>query len=85
MSGWHNKPTDLRGNRRRSERLLVAAVVFALLVVGSVAIGMVYGWQSVFTGLLCLLPGAGGLLLLWLILRLLERWLERSESAGSED
>ncbi|MBN1250375.1 MAG: hypothetical protein JXC32_22110 [Anaerolineae bacterium] len=75
MGGWQNKPTDLRGDRRRGERVLVIAVIVALLVVGSTAIGLVYGWQAVFTGLICLLPGAAGLLLLWLLLRLVERWL----------
>jgi hypothetical protein len=75
VSGWQNKPTDLRGDRRRGERLLVIAVIVALLVIGSVVIGVVYGWQAVFTGLICLLPGAAALLLLWLLLQLIERWL----------
>jgi fatty acid desaturase len=79
MSGWQNEPTDLRGDRRRSERALVIAVIVALLVVGSLVIGLVYGWQAVFTGLICLLPGAGALMLLWLLLRFIERWLERDE------
>lgn len=77
MGGWQNKPTDLRGDRRRAERLLVIAVIVALLVVGSAVIGLVYGWPAVITGLICLLPGAAGLALLWLLLQLVERWLNK--------
>ena len=79
MTGWNNKPTDLRGDRRRSERFLVIAVIVALLVVGSVVIGLVYGWQAVFTGLICLVPGAAALALVWLLLQAMERWLKRDE------
>jgi uncharacterized membrane protein len=46
-------------------------------VVGGIVIGLVYGWRSVITGLICLLPGAAGLALLWLLLQLVERWLNR--------
>jgi fatty acid desaturase len=79
MPGWQNQPTDLRGSRRRSERSLVIIVIAALLVVGSVAIGLVYGWSAILSGLICLLPGAGGLSLLWILLRLIERWLDHSD------
>ena len=73
MGGWHNKPTDLRKARRRSERALVIGVVVVLLVVGGILIGLIYGWQSIFTALLCLIPGAALFVLLWLLLRFLER------------
>ena len=68
-----NKPTDMRAYRRRTERRLVVAIIFALVLIGSVVIGLVYGWPSVFTGLLCLLPGAGIFLLLWIVLTIIER------------
>ena len=66
------KPTDLRQHRRKMERTLVIAVVITLVVVGSVIIGAVYGWSSIFTALLCLIPGAGIFVLLWLLLNGLE-------------
>lgn len=68
-----NKPTDMRAYRRQSERRLVVAVVLVFVLVGSVVIGLVYGWPAVFTGLLCLLPGAGIFVLLWLVLVVIER------------
>lgn len=79
MPGWQNQPADLRGSRRRSDRLLVTTVIAVLLVVGSIAIGLVYGWSAILSGLICLLPGAGGLLLLWLLLQLIEGWLDHSD------
>lgn len=68
-----HKPTDMRAYRRQTERRLVIAVILALALIGSVVIGLVYGWPAVFTGLLCLLPGAGVFLLLWIVLSVVER------------
>ena len=67
------KPTDMRAYRRRSERNLVIAVVVAFLIVGSAIIGLVYGWVSLITGLLFLLPGVAIFVILWLLLKGLER------------
>ena len=77
MSQWNNEPTDMRKVRQRQERLLVIAVVVVLLVAGGLAIGIVYGWQAIVTGLLCLVPGAVGLVLIWLVLRLIEGVVNR--------
>ncbi|MDF1512408.1 MAG: hypothetical protein P1S60_01230 [Anaerolineae bacterium] len=68
-----HKPTDLRAYRQRTERNLVIAVVIAFLIVGSVMIGSVYGWASLFAGLLIMLPGVAVFVLLLLLLK----WLER--------
>jgi hypothetical protein len=68
MSKGLKKPTDMRAYRRQTERRLVIAIVLMLVLAGSVIIGLVYGWTSVFTGLLCLLPGAGIFILLWVFL-----------------
>lgn len=68
-----HKPTDMRAYRRQTERRLAVAVILALVLIGSVVIGLVYGWPAVFTGLLCLLPGAGVFLLLWIVLSVIER------------
>jgi len=68
-----NKPTDMRAYRRQTERHLVIAIIVMFVLVGSLVIGLVYGWPAVFTGLLCLLPGAGVFLLLWIVLAVIER------------
>jgi len=73
MGQKSNKPTDMRAYRRQTERRLVIAIVFVLVLAGSVVIGLVYGWPAVFSGLLCLLPGAGVFLLLWIVLTVIER------------
>ena len=64
---------DRRQHRRQSERNFIIAVILMLIIGGSVVIGLVYGWPSVLTGWLCLLPGAGALLLIWLVLHIMER------------
>jgi hypothetical protein len=73
MRKGSNSPTDMRAYRRQTERRLVIAIIFALVPIGSVAIGLVYGWPAVFTGLICLLPGAGIFLFLWIVLTIIER------------
>jgi hypothetical protein len=73
MSTGPGKPTDLRAYRRQTERNLVVAVVVVLVVVGSVLIGLVYGWPAVVTGLAFLVPGATVIVLLWLFLTSVER------------
>ena len=50
---------DRRRHRRQSERNFIIAVILALLVGGSVVIGVVYGWPSVLTGWLCLCRARG--------------------------
>jgi hypothetical protein len=67
------RPTDMRDYRKKLEQRLIIAVAIALVVVGSIVIGLVYGWRSVLTGLICLVPGVAILGLLWLLLG----WLER--------
>ena len=67
------KPTDMRAFRRRSEKNLVIAVVITFLIVGSIIIGLVYGWMSLITGFMFLLPGVAIFVLLWLLLQGLER------------
>ncbi len=65
---------DLRAFRRREDRLLVIIIVAFLVLVGGVAIGLVYGWQTAAYGGACLLVGGGLFGLIWLILVLVERW-----------
>lgn len=73
MASDPQQPTDVRQYRRRTERHLLVAVLVMLVVVGSAMIGLIYGWRSIFTALLCLLPGALLILLLWLFLSGIER------------
>ena len=73
MNYRSNKPTDRRSQRRREQRRLFWIVLAFLVVAGSAAIGLAYGWRAVFLGLGCLLVGAAVLGLLWLILAALER------------
>ncbi len=70
-------PTDTRRDRRRLERNLAWAVVIFLVGVGGVAIGLTYGRTAVFLGVTCLAAGAALFGVLWLILTLMERWVER--------
>jgi fatty acid desaturase len=70
------KPTDMREYRKRSERVLLGLVVLFLVVVGAVAIGLIYGWGAALTGLLCLLPGAVVLVVLWLFLVGVDRFTD---------
>jgi len=69
MRGERRQPTDVRRYRRRTERHLLVAVLVMLVVVGSALIGLIYGWRSTFTALLCLLPGALLIVVLWLLLK----------------
>ena len=75
-----SQPTDLRRYRRQTDRRLLMAVLVMLVVVGSVLIGLIYGWRSVFTALLCLLPGALLIVLLWVFLHGIERLIADRDS-----
>jgi len=76
----HKRPLSTREYRRQTERQLVIAVAVVLVVVGSLIIGLVYGWPAIFTAWLCLLPGAGIFVALWLLLNGLEYLIrERDE------
>ena len=66
---------DLRMFRRREDRRLVLVIMAFLIVVGGLAIGVVYGWSTAGTGVICLVVGAAVFGSLWLILSLIERWL----------
>jgi hypothetical protein len=79
MSDPNRRPTDLRKDRQRMERQLVVAAVVLFLIAGGILVGFIYGWQAIITALLCLLPGLLGLVLLWLLLRLLEHFTDRWE------
>ena len=69
-------PTDYRHTRQRADRQLLGLVIGVLLLVGGGLIYVIYGRWAVVTGLFCLIPGAGLILLLWALLSWIERWVE---------
>jgi hypothetical protein len=79
MRDHDGRPTDLRKDRQRMERQIIVSAIALFLVAGGILIGTIYGWEAIITALLCMLPGLLGLLLLWLLLRLLEHFTDRWE------
>ena len=69
-------PTDYRRYRRQSDTRLLWLVVGSLLLIGGGLILLLYGRWGFVTGLLCLIPGAGAILVLWALLSLIERWVK---------
>ncbi len=67
---------DLRKHRRLEDRRLVVVIILFLVVVGGTAIGLVYGWGLVGSGVACLIGGSALFGLLWLILAFIERLLK---------
>lgn len=76
MGGESGRPGNPRTQRQREQRRLLWIVVVFLVVAGSLAIALVYGVPAAGLGLVCLLAGAGLLVVLWLILLLIERLAE---------
>ena len=79
MNDEGRRPTDLRKDRQRMERQLIVSAIILFLIGGGVLIGLIYGWEAIITALLCLVPGVLALVLLWLLLRLVERLTDRWE------
>jgi hypothetical protein len=69
-------PTDYRRLRRQTERRLLYAVLAVLVLVGGGLITLIWGPGAGFSGLVCLLAGAGLIAVLWLLLTAIERWTE---------
>jgi hypothetical protein len=76
MMSRGGKPTDRRAQRRAEQRRLLWAVLLFLVVGGGLAIALAYGSRGIVLGVICLLAGAGILVLLWLILSIIERLAE---------
>ncbi len=71
------QPTNVRADKRATERRYVWLVVGMLVLGGSVVIGLVYGGLAVLTAVPFLLGGALLLLGTYFLLTRLEKWLER--------
>ncbi len=76
MPGQRRPILDFRAFRRGEDRRLILIIMAFVVVVGVVAIGLVYGWGTAGTAGICLAVGAVILGLLWLILTLVERWVK---------
>lgn len=71
--------TNARQQRREADKKLLYLVLFTLVVVGSLLIALIFGWQTLFTSLPCLLGGALLIVVPWGLLTLVERWRDRME------
>ncbi|GEM_PF-4555410 len=71
------KPSEGRQRRREWERRNLFLVLGMLLLGGEAIIGLLYGRSAALSALLCLVPAAMLILLLWLLLVAVERWLDR--------
>ena len=69
-------PTNYRQNRRKQEHRLLILVLAVLVVGGTTLIGLIWGPADALLGGLCLL--AGGVLIggIWLLLTLLQKWVD---------
>ena len=76
MPGQSRSITDLRKHRRLEDRRLVLVIVLFIVIVGGIAIGLVYGWSLAISGVVCLIGGATLFGFLWLMLSLVERWVK---------
>jgi hypothetical protein len=77
MSPDMRAPTDLRRNRKQTERRLLILAVVVLVFVGGGLIALIYGPGALLTALPCLLGAAGAILFLYLLFALAERWANR--------
>ncbi|MBC7250005.1 MAG: hypothetical protein H5T62_06940 [Anaerolineae bacterium] len=77
MNSDERPPTDYRRLRKQTERRLLFAALFLLVVVGGGLIGLIFGPGEMLAALPCLLSGAGLILVLFLLLVIIERWAER--------
>ena len=69
--------TNMRRWRQQNDRKLLLLVLFTLVVVGGGLIALIWGPETLLTSLPCLLAGAGLILIPWLVLTALEKWMKR--------
>ena len=60
--------------RKNNDRFTLIMVLFTLVVVGSLLIGLIYGWLAILTALPFLLGGALLIFVPWGLLVLIEKW-----------
>ncbi len=76
MSRKQRSPTSYRQTRRRQERTSLFLVIFVLVGIGTGLIGLIWGARSAFLGGICLVSGAVLITGIWLLLSLLEKWVD---------
>lgn len=69
-------PTNYRQNRHQRERALLWLVLLVLVVIGAGLIGLIWGAREALLGGICLLGGAALIGGLWLLLSLVQKWVE---------
>jgi len=74
--GQEPSPTDYRKTRRRHERTLLFLVIGVLVIGGTGLIGLIWGIRDAILGGVCLLGGAALIGGLWLLLTLIQKWIE---------
>ncbi|RLC73016.1 MAG: hypothetical protein DRI52_02580 [Chloroflexi bacterium] len=77
MNSDERPPTDYRRLRKQTERRLLIASILLLVIVGGGLIGLIFGPVEMLAALPCLLSGAGAILGLYLLLVVIERWINR--------
>ena len=65
--------------RKNNDRFTLIMVLFTLVVVGSLLIGLIYGWLAILTALPFLLGGAFLIFVPWGLLVLIEKWRDSLE------
>jgi hypothetical protein len=74
--GESRTPTSYRQTRRRTERNLLFLVIFVLVVVGTGLIGLIWGLNAMVLSSICLVSGAALIVGLWLLLSLIQKWVD---------
>ncbi len=70
-------PTNYRKTRRDRDRALFGLVLFFLVVIGSGLIWLIWGTQAAITGGICLFGGGLFLVVLWVLLSLMQKGLDK--------
>lgn len=65
--------------RKNNDRFTLVMVLFTLVVVGSLLIGLIYGWLAILTAVPFLLGGAFLIFVPWGLLILIEKWRDNLE------
>ena len=74
--GETRPPTSYRQTRQRNERNLLYLVIFVLVVGGTGLIGLIWGLNAMILSSICLISGAALIAGLWLLLTLIQKWVE---------
>ena len=69
-------PTNYRQTRRQQDKNLLYLTIFVLVVIGTGLIGLIWGFRSALLGGICLLGGAMLIVGLWLLLSLIQKWVD---------